>query len=277
MNFSAGKAGRKWPCRGSPCGEWPTLAAGAVLLLMLCASADPAAARKPDRGLWSDLFGQGRPRLRGALLPASVPLPRPRPSDAPSHEADKPAAGQQARLQPNRLSRAPRAALGLPAGADGCDCDRAQHSRYPRRRRLRRRGSGAAGSRGAAGQAAGFAETRSHPTLHHGLGGGGLDPHRHGAAGGKPRQHHQRSRQFRLVRMPRPQPRGRRSIVRAWPGQRARRPLVENGQWPIDCADRPQCAARGAREACCIRYARGSRPCWGRVRTAITKTTSTSI
>jgi hypothetical protein len=74
--------------------------AGIALLLLLCASGDPATARNVDQGAlgqggWDDLFGR-RPRLRGALLPASVPLPKPRPADAPAIEPDKPAASEQA-------------------------------------------------------------------------------------------------------------------------------------------------------------------------------------
>src|SRR5271154_2723649 len=84
MNFSAGKASRKWPCGGLACGERPRVTAGvALLLLILCASGDPAAARNFNQGAWGALFGPRRPRLRGALLPASVPLPKPRPADAP--------------------------------------------------------------------------------------------------------------------------------------------------------------------------------------------------
>jgi hypothetical protein len=117
MNFSAGKASRKWPCRGLTCGERPMVTAGAALLLLLCASGDPVAARKADQGafgqgVWGDPFGQGRPRLRKAFLPVSVPLPKPRPADAPaiepnkpavvkqSPEADKPAAAEQAAPAP---------------------------------------------------------------------------------------------------------------------------------------------------------------------------------
>ena len=98
MKFSAGKAGRKWPCGGLACGEWAMVTAGAAVLVMLCAVVDPAAARKFDQGGWGDLMWRSRPRLRGSLLPTSVPLPRPRPADAPAIEAgrpaDKPAAGQ---------------------------------------------------------------------------------------------------------------------------------------------------------------------------------------
>ena len=118
-------------------------------------------------------------------------------------------------------ARPPATAFGLPAGPDRRDCDCSQHSRHPRPRRLRRRGSGAAGGYRTAGQASGFSKARGDPALPDGVGDHGLDPHRHGAAGGEPRQLHQRPRQFRLVRMPRPQPRGRRQTVRAWPRQRA--------------------------------------------------------
>jgi hypothetical protein len=71
----------------------------ALLLLMLGAPGEAAAARNSDHGTWSqapwgDLFGARRPRLRGALLPASVPLPKPRPAEAPADEPDKPAAAK---------------------------------------------------------------------------------------------------------------------------------------------------------------------------------------
>lgn len=72
----------------------------AALLLMLGAQAEPAAAaRKPgasSQGPLSELFGAGRPKLRGALLPMSIPLPKPRPADAPAAEPETPAAGNQA-------------------------------------------------------------------------------------------------------------------------------------------------------------------------------------
>ena len=95
MNFSAEKASRKWPCGGLACGERPMVTAGVALLLLLCAAGDPAAARKADQGPWGDLFGPSRPRLRKALLPASVPLPKPRPADAPAIEPDKPVVAKQ--------------------------------------------------------------------------------------------------------------------------------------------------------------------------------------
>src|ERR1700736_3337354 len=90
MNFSAEKAGRKWPCGGLACGEWPMVTV-AAMLLMLCALTDPAAAaRRSDTwspAPWSDPSGGSRPKVRRAALPAAVPLPKPRPTDAPAAPA----------------------------------------------------------------------------------------------------------------------------------------------------------------------------------------------
>jgi hypothetical protein len=65
MNFSAGKARRKWPCRGRGRREAAMATAGVVLLM-----------------------------LAGAA--GAVPLPKPRPAEAPAAKPDGPAAGQQA-------------------------------------------------------------------------------------------------------------------------------------------------------------------------------------
>jgi hypothetical protein len=88
MNFSAEKARRKWPC----CGPGRTAAAMvtvAAVVLMLCAQAGPAAARRFYPSPWSELFGDNRPRLRRAPRQAAVPLPKPRPADAPATAPDK--------------------------------------------------------------------------------------------------------------------------------------------------------------------------------------------
>lgn len=99
MNFSAEKARRKWAFGGLACGARPMVTVLAVLL-MLCARAEPAAAARKPAGWsqrpWGDLFGEKRPKLRRAALSPSVPLPRPRPADAPIREPEKPAAGKQA-------------------------------------------------------------------------------------------------------------------------------------------------------------------------------------
>ena len=66
----------------------------AAVLLLLGTQAGPAwAARRPAP--WGDLFGDGPPRLRGTVHRSVVPLPRPRPAEAPA-EPDKPAAGKDA-------------------------------------------------------------------------------------------------------------------------------------------------------------------------------------
>ncbi len=102
MNFSARKASRKWPCEGFG-RTFAAMVTVATVLLMLCAQTEPAAARKHGHSLWGDLFGETRPKLREtrpkprrqAALPASVPLPQPRPADAPVVEPEKPAAAKQ--------------------------------------------------------------------------------------------------------------------------------------------------------------------------------------
>jgi hypothetical protein len=96
MNFSAQKASRKWPCEGIG-RTFTAMVTVATVLLMLGAQTEPAAARKHD--LWSDLFGGNKPKpRRHAALPArpaSVPLPQPRPAEAPVIEPEKPAAAKQ--------------------------------------------------------------------------------------------------------------------------------------------------------------------------------------
>jgi hypothetical protein len=73
------------------------MAAVAAALLMLCALADPAAAaRRSGPWPWGDLFGGHRVKLRGSLLPASVPLPKPRPAEAPARQPDTPAEAKPA-------------------------------------------------------------------------------------------------------------------------------------------------------------------------------------
>jgi hypothetical protein len=86
MNFSAEKSSRKWPF--GPFGR--TAAAMVTAAALLAAPATPALARKASHDIWGDLFG-GRPaKLRGTQPHrAAVPLPRPRPPEAPSAEPEK--------------------------------------------------------------------------------------------------------------------------------------------------------------------------------------------
>jgi hypothetical protein len=77
-----------------------------AVLITLGASADPAAAARRagvwSQGPWGDLFGERRPKLRRAALPASasVPLPKPRPAEAPVPEPEKPVAARPAPAEP---------------------------------------------------------------------------------------------------------------------------------------------------------------------------------
>jgi hypothetical protein len=69
----------------------------AVVLLMLCAQAAPAAARKsggPSPGRAGVEEGRGKARPAAAL--AAIPLPKPRPSEAPAAEPERPAAADHA-------------------------------------------------------------------------------------------------------------------------------------------------------------------------------------
>jgi hypothetical protein len=82
----------------------------AAVLLALCAQADPAsAARRARHGPWDDLFGVRSPKLklRGSLLPAAVPLPKPRPAEAPVAEPEAPAAAKPAPAETGKAAEQP--------------------------------------------------------------------------------------------------------------------------------------------------------------------------
>ncbi len=90
MNFSAEKASRKWPC-----GKFRRTAAAMVTVaaaLWLCAQSMPAAAATKSgawpQGPWSGLFRESRPKPRRAVV-LSVPLPKPRPAEAPKATESK--------------------------------------------------------------------------------------------------------------------------------------------------------------------------------------------
>jgi hypothetical protein len=98
MKFSAERARRKWPYGWLACGKRLMVTAAAVLLMLFAQSAPPAAARKSD--VWSQaprsgVFGPAKPKTRRVALSTSVPLPKPRPAEAPTSEPDKPAAGKR--------------------------------------------------------------------------------------------------------------------------------------------------------------------------------------
>ncbi|TYO64215.1 extensin [Bradyrhizobium hipponense] len=85
MSFSLLDFRRKWSCRGYTSAGAAMVTVGVGLLLVL---PEPAAARKYAAPL--DIFGLGAPRPRGKVHSAKIPLPKPRPEEAPN-ASDEPA------------------------------------------------------------------------------------------------------------------------------------------------------------------------------------------
>jgi hypothetical protein len=121
MNFSADKASRKWPCGGLARGERPMVTVAAIVL-MLCAQAEPAAAARKSgarsQGAGSELSAERGPKLSRTALPASVPLPKPRPEDAPAAEPDKSGARKQAPTETEKPAE--QAAPAAPPPPSAC-------------------------------------------------------------------------------------------------------------------------------------------------------------
>jgi hypothetical protein len=84
MSFSLPDFRRKWSCRGYMSASAAMVTAGLGLLVAL---PQPVAARKHAAPL--DIFGLGAPRPRAVLHSARIPLPKPRPEEAPK-ASDKP-------------------------------------------------------------------------------------------------------------------------------------------------------------------------------------------
>src|SRR6185312_6365304 len=87
MNLSAEKRRRKCPYGSIWRGWVPMVTAAAALMLAQAGPAPAAASPKPFR--IDDLFGSGRPRLRGSVHSAKIPLPQPRPAEAPQRDNAK--------------------------------------------------------------------------------------------------------------------------------------------------------------------------------------------
>ena len=102
MNFSAQKARRNRPCGGSRCGATGMVTVAAVVLMLYGQTQPVAAARHGARDPWSGLFGESRPKPRRIARGVAVPLPKPRPAEAPAIEADKPAEGKQTPAEADR-------------------------------------------------------------------------------------------------------------------------------------------------------------------------------
>jgi hypothetical protein len=94
MNSSAQNASRKW-ANGAFRRIEPAMVTVAAVALLLGMPSEPAMAAKASRQApWDDLLRVGSPPERGhareASRHAAVPLPKPRPAEAPSAERDKP-------------------------------------------------------------------------------------------------------------------------------------------------------------------------------------------
>ena len=206
----------------------------------------------PVRGAGAAAWA-GQASARGALVPCRARLraagrgaQRHRASGSPSRPAPK--AGATRPPADSGEGRATAPPLTRPAGWLRGRSRCSQHPRHQGRRRLRRRGPVRLG-RWCCRTSAGHGEAGGDPAVRCALSRRSrLDPHRHGAAGAKLRQHDLRTRQFRLLRVPRPQPCRRCPAFRARPRQRARCPRLQACQWPLDLFDRPHCAAGAARE-----------------------------
>jgi hypothetical protein len=83
-----------------------------MVLLMLCAHAVPAAARKSGgAGPRRDVVEEGRGKPRPPAAVAAIPLPKPRPAEAPAVGQERPAAsdhGPAATEEPDQQAAAPR-------------------------------------------------------------------------------------------------------------------------------------------------------------------------
>jgi hypothetical protein len=122
MNSSVQKASRKWPYSGFGSAEAAIMVTAVTALILLCVQTEPAAARRHNQNPWGDLFGEHRPRLRprqrrAAALPPSIPLPKPRPADAPVTEPEKPTAAKPA---PAATDKPAEQAASPPAPPSAC-------------------------------------------------------------------------------------------------------------------------------------------------------------
>jgi hypothetical protein len=109
MNSSAEKASRKW-VSGAFGRSTAAMVTVAAVVLMLGMQAEPAAAaRRSAFTPWGDLFGGGPLRLRRAVHRLAIPLPRPRPAEAPKLESDRSEPGPRA-AEPGPPAEPPKAA-----------------------------------------------------------------------------------------------------------------------------------------------------------------------
>ncbi len=101
MNCSAEKASRKWANStfGRTAAAMVTVTAGLALFGLFSEPALAARASRPapQSAPWGDLFEFHPSKPRGKLHRAAVPLPRPRPAEAPTVETGQPTAQEAAK------------------------------------------------------------------------------------------------------------------------------------------------------------------------------------
>ncbi len=104
MNFTAQKASRKW-AYGVFSRIEPAMVTAAAVALLLGMPTGPAMAAKASRQApWGDLLRVGSPHERGTARHAAVPLPKPRPAEAPSAERDSPDKEEQGNGKPEQAA-----------------------------------------------------------------------------------------------------------------------------------------------------------------------------
>jgi hypothetical protein len=100
MNCSAEKASRKWSYGAFGRSQTAIITSVVAVLFLFSTQTEPAAAaRRSALAPWGDLFGRASPRLpslRGTIHRSTVPLPRPRPAEAPAAAPEQPAAEKEA-------------------------------------------------------------------------------------------------------------------------------------------------------------------------------------
>ena len=96
MNFTAQNARRKWAYGAFRRIEPAMVTVAAVALLLGMPTGSAAAAKASRSAPWDSLFRELQPRPRGAVRRAAVPLPKPRPAEAPSAEPEQPPEQEQA-------------------------------------------------------------------------------------------------------------------------------------------------------------------------------------
>jgi len=109
MNSSAEKASRKWANGAFGRSTAAMVTVGAALLWLDAVAGPASAARRPLPAPW-DLFGSGPVKLRGTVHRLAIPLPRPRPAEAPHAEpdaAEKPASAEPAKPAEQAAPAAP--------------------------------------------------------------------------------------------------------------------------------------------------------------------------